>query len=383
MLKMILIIIVNILIIGYVYIRTTFQFWAIQPVFHLYDIHHWINTDKIINPQLPIINKYVNFKHINTINNKNMHQDLRKECASFIFNNYLRSKTVNYSPGEKEIFSYLSCSIGNAFVTMYRDDTKNLIGVITARPIFITFSNKSPLLVNYIDNLTVRKDKRKLGIAPELIQTHHYNIRHLDTSVKVCLFKREGDMTAIVPLTTYETKGYNVSDICNIKTLCNNKYSVKKINYKNCLYFKNIIKDAMHKFDCTINIEMSTLVELILSSKIIIYILFEDKIPKCCYILRKVTCSVEYNIKCMDLIGSINMSSSTDIFFTGFKIVCKRIIDKYNIGRILMETTSDTNMLMHDISKHNVELKSKCPTAFFLYNYAHYSIKPEKCFFVY
>ena len=40
-------------------IRFKYQFWSIQPVFHLWDLHHWIFTNKIIAPELPEINKYV------------------------------------------------------------------------------------------------------------------------------------------------------------------------------------------------------------------------------------------------------------------------------------------------------------------------------------
>lgn len=385
MLQILLIFIVNIIVIGYLYIRIKFKFWAIQPVFHLYDVNHWLFTDKIINPELPSINKYINFVNIHTYNNKQLPASIRKECATFICNNYLRSKMVNYSPSEEDIFAYLSCNVSNAFVSIYRDirhKDKPLLAVITARPIFITFLDKSPLLVNYIDNLTVKKDNRKQGIAPQLIQTHHYNIRNQDPSVKVCLFKREGDMTAIVPLTTYDTIGYNLRDIHN---LCYHepRVNIEKINKKNFMYFKDIIKESMPKYECTINIELVSVTELILTSKILIYILLDNARPVCCYILRNSSCTVECDIKCMELIGTINISNSDSIFFTGFKAVCRRIESKYNLGRILIETTGDTHTLINEITKCKIDIKSQCPTAFFLYNYAHYSIKPEKCFFLY
>ena len=193
MLKILVICLINVIIIGYLYIRIKFQFWSLQPVFHIYDINHWLCTNKIIQPQLPGINKYINFKNINTYNNKQLPSSIKEECAAFISDNYLRSKLVNYLPTEEDIFSYLSCSVGGSFVTTYRDYNKrenNLIGVITARPLFITFPGISPLMVNYIDNLTVRKDRRKEGIAPQLIQTHHYNIRHQEKNVKICLFNQ-------------------------------------------------------------------------------------------------------------------------------------------------------------------------------------------------
>lgn len=387
MLKILLICIINVIIIGYLYIRIKFQFWAIQPVFHIYDMNHWLYTNKIIQPELPRLNKYINFKNINTFNHKQLPAQIREECAAFISNHYLRSKLVNYLPTEDDIFSYLSCSVGGSFVTTYRDYNvreNNLIGVITARPLFITFPDTSPLMVNYIDNLTVRKDRRKEGIAPQLIQTHHYNIRHHEKSVKICLFKREGDMTAIVPLTTYSTKGYNLCDIRNLPYVRDKSYTIHRIKKNNFMYFKQLIKQALPKFDCTINIELITLIELVLSSKIIIYMLLDNNtIPVCCYILRHTNCRVEGDIQCMDVIGTINLSLSSEPFFAGFKTVCKRVETKYNIGRVMLETTGDTSKIVEVLQQHKIQAKAECPTAFFLYNYARYSIPPEKCFFIY
>lgn len=387
MLKILLICIINVIIIGYLYIRIKFQFWALQPVFHIYDINHWLCTNKIIQPQLPGINKYINFKNINTYNNKQLPSSIKEECAAFISDNYLRSKLVNYLPTEEDIFSYLSCSVGGSFVTTYRDYNKrgnNLIGVITARPLFITFPGICPLTVNYIDNLTVRKDRRKEGIAPQLIQTHHYNIRHQEKNVKICLFKREGDMTAIVPLTTYSTKGYNLCDIRNLPYVRDKGHIIQRIKKNNFIYFKQLIKEALPKFECTINVELIALIELVLTSKIIIYILLDDNSkPVCCYILRNTNCSVEGDIKCMDMIGTINLSPTPDPFFSGFKTVCKRVETKYNIGRIILETTGDTFHIVKTLEQHHIPVKAECPTAFFLYNYARYSIPPEKCFFIY
>jgi len=374
------------ILIGYIYIRLKFQFWSLQPVFHLYDIKHWIYTDRIINQDPPCINKYINFKNIETYNTTQLSTTLQKETAIFILNNYLRSKTVNYSPSEDDIFSYLSSNVGKSFVSIYRDRTireQSILGVITARPLFVSFSGKSPLLVNYIDNLTVRKNARKQGIAPQLIQTHHYNIRNMEKNVNICLFKREGDMTAIVPLTTYNTIGYAISDIRNTTIVIDNYHTLEKINAKNFMYFKNIVKEAMYKYDCTINMDILTVTELVLKSKLIIYVLLDKTHPICCYILRNSLCTVEETIHCMDLIGSINMSASDTLFLNGLKKICKRIETKHNIGRILIESTGDSHRLIQELSKHNIKQQMKCPTAFFLYNYAHYSIPPEKCFFLY
>ena len=51
----------------YIYIRVKFGFWAIQPVFHVYDLIYMIRAPGIINHGLPEKNKYTNFKNIETL----------------------------------------------------------------------------------------------------------------------------------------------------------------------------------------------------------------------------------------------------------------------------------------------------------------------------
>ena len=57
-----------IIFIIFVCIRLKFGFWAIQPVFHVYDICYMIKAPGIIDDSLPPKNKYTNFKDIETIN---------------------------------------------------------------------------------------------------------------------------------------------------------------------------------------------------------------------------------------------------------------------------------------------------------------------------
>jgi len=47
--------------------RIKHPFWAVQPVFHYYDLHMWPFNYGIISPRLPTKNKYVNFTNINTL----------------------------------------------------------------------------------------------------------------------------------------------------------------------------------------------------------------------------------------------------------------------------------------------------------------------------
>ena len=45
----------------YIYIRLKYGFWAVQPVFHVYNLLYMFKPPGIINDLLPEKNKYTNF----------------------------------------------------------------------------------------------------------------------------------------------------------------------------------------------------------------------------------------------------------------------------------------------------------------------------------
>jgi hypothetical protein len=370
----------------FIYIRIKFQFWALQPVFHLYDLHHWLNPNRIIVETIPKINKYVNLVNIQTYAVRDAPSCLIKEASKLIKTHYLRSKLVEYLPEQEDIFEYFDTNLSTSYISVYTDfqivNQPEIIGVITARPLFVTFKQKPVIIVNYIDNLTVKKEKRKMGIAPSLIQTHHFHIRRFNMDTKVCLFKREGDMTAIVPLTTYNISSYDLSSVIHI-THNLPKTNVIKIEKHNFIIFKEMVKHSYTRFECCINMDLTTLYQLVVKGKIIIYVVMYLDEPVCCYVFKKIPCVVEIDKKCIELISTLACCPYNDVFLTGFQSACRRIVRKYKISRVIIEEIGDTRTLINSLNVHKIYPKSQCPSAFFLYNYACYSIKPEKCFLIY
>ena len=62
----------------------------------------------------------------------------------------------------------------------------------------------------------VDKYHRNKNIAPQIIQTHEYNQSHSNKKICVSLFKREEELTGIIPLTCYDTYCYNISDFTDL-----------------------------------------------------------------------------------------------------------------------------------------------------------------------
>ena len=65
-LPFILAFVILVIIIFFIYIRIKYRFWAMQPVFHVYDLYYWFVNVGIINKELPLKNRYTNFKNIKT-----------------------------------------------------------------------------------------------------------------------------------------------------------------------------------------------------------------------------------------------------------------------------------------------------------------------------
>lgn len=385
--------IIVILVIFNLFLRIKFPFWSIQPVFHAYDLNHWLFPNRIINNELPTSNKYVKLLDIETFPIKTIPQDVSEKASLFIKEHYLRNKYAQYNPTYDDIFNYLK-TYTPSFLSIYSKPKimydekfnqiidRDIIGVITCRPLFITFKNrKDHLCVNYVDNLCVHKDNRKQGIAPNLIQTHHYHIRNFNKDTKVCLFKREGEMTAIVPLTTYSTYTYDIENFPKLKV----EYaSMKLINItnNNISLFKDFIKLVANRFDCVINTEIMTLINLIKNENIIVYALIENHNIFSLYIFRNTPSSVgdKTGVEC---VATINNCPHNDTFYSGFCSALRRIKRKYKKQLLWLENTSNSNIIIDYNSRHNVICSATCPTAFFLYNYVSYSYKSNNCLLIY
>ena len=74
-------------------------------------------------------------------------------------------------------------------------------------------------------------------------------------------------------------------------------------------------------------------------------------------------------------------SCNQTVFCEGFALACKALQDKKQIELVLIEDTAHANIVLDKIQKSAHLFIS--PTAFFLYNYACYSIKKNEFLIIY
>jgi hypothetical protein len=392
------------------YIRIKYKFWALQPVFHFYDIYYWFVNVGIIRHELPEKNRYTNFKQIQTYDfdfvSENIinHKQLIKEFTILIKLNYLRNKDNTFSPKEENIIPYFIGHNTKTFWSFFWEpelllDSKTntaikenkLIGVITGRPLHVkikTYNNYSDFDVYYVDYLCVNKNWRKKNIAPQLIQTHEYNQCHQNQKICVSLFKREEELTGIIPLTVYKTYCYNMRN-WNTPSILNAKITLLTGDKQNIYYLYNFMNETKDKWDIIIYPEMSNIMELASTKNLFIKMLIVEGNIEAVYIFRKTCIYIEKEKEIISCIASINGKYlSTNEFIQGFKVSLWSIIKEQNKSK---ENESFKYLTIEDISDNkkiidNISVKTSpmivSPTAYFFYNFAYQPFQSERCLII-
>lgn len=393
------------IILFFIYIRLKYKFWAIQPVFHFYDVYYWFINVGIIRKELPEKNRYTNLKQITTKSFENIDELTIKQIILLIQLNYLRNNENIFSPKKENIVPYFVGHSATTFWSYFLEpellidnktgstiEEKKIIGVMTSRPLHVKINSgrKDAVLdVYYVDYLCVHKDYRKKNIAPQLIQTHEYIQSLNNRKICVSLFKREEELTGIIPLTVYKTYCFNMMN-WNQPQLLEARISILTGDKQNMYYFYNFInemntktnKNKDKKWDIVIYPEISNIMELVTTKNLFVKMLVVNENIEAVYIFRKTCTFIEKDKEIISCIASINGSLTTNEFIQGFKVVLWSIMkDHKNFGYLTVEDISDNTCIINNLSirTHPIVVS---PSAYFFYNFAYSPFKSEKCFII-
>jgi hypothetical protein len=380
------------------YIRIKYRFWALQPVFHFYDIYYWFINVGIIRHELPEKNRYTNFKNITTKTFEQLSETTLKQLVVLIQLNYLRNNENTFTPQKDNIVPYFIGHSAPTFWSYYSEselliDNKNgttiqedsIIGIITSRPLHVKINNTrkdASFDVYYVDYLCVNRNKRKQNIAPQLIQTHEYNHSHQNRNISVSLFKREEELTGIVPLTVYKTHCFPMKK-WGQPTSLDAKISLLTGDKQNMYYLYNFIIETTNKWDIIIWPEISNLIELVTTKNLFVKMLVVDGEMEAAYIFSKTCTFIESGKEIISCNASIKGTRlSTGEFIQGFKVALWSIMKTHaNFQYLAIEDVSDNACIISNLSiKTHPMIVS--PTAYFFYNFAYSPFKSEKCLII-
>lgn len=387
-------VLISIILIFYVYIRVSYGFWYYQPVFHFYDVSYYLFSYGIIQHELPPYDKFTNLQDITSKTFPEIQNSyLFNKFIQFTQSQYLRTSTSHYSPKRHNVMPYFTNHSYQPLFSFHQKDhmltetksqkfipTKKIIGVMTTRPVHVALRTKSPrqeFYAYYVDYLCVHRDYRKQGIAPELIQTHYYRQRRVNKFIQVNLFKREGEITGIMPLCRYTSHLYTLSYEFLYSSLPPN-YQVIKCTKTNIHYLTDFIKSQADKFDVTICTHVANIIDLLSSDNYFIYFVMNtldgEKI-EACYVLKDtcVTSQKKSTIACIASICSNSLTKS--MFCQGLKMSIASI--KRRFDYLLMEEISHNDMLVSSLSLDYTPVIT-CPMAYFFHNFVHSTILSNK-----
>lgn len=386
------------IVLFFVYVRLKYKFWTLQPVFHFYDIYYWFVNIGIIRKELPEKNRYVNLKQIKTKYFEEIDELTKKQIITLIKLNYFRNNENKYDPNMDNIVPYFVGHNTKTFWSYFVEselliDNKSgktieenkIIGSITSRPLHVKINSNrkdSEFDAYYVDYLCVNKNWRKKNIAPQLIQTHEYNQSHNNRKISVSLFKREEDLTGIIPLTVYKTYCFSMKN-WEIPEQFDGRIKILTGDKQNMYYLYNLINEVKNNWDIIIYPEISNIIELVSTNNLFIKMLVIDGNIEAAYIFRKTCTFIEKDKEIISCIGSINGSVLTrDEFIKGFKISLWSIIKDYNNFKYLtIEDISDNMCIINNICliTHPMVIS---PMAYFFYNFAYSPFKSEKCLII-
>jgi len=231
-----------------------------------------------------------------------------------------------------------------------------------------------------------------------MIQTHEYKQRRQNKKIHVSLFKREGTLTGIVPLCIYTTYGFEYPDSIYQKIRFPIDIQVVQVNYKNMGHFHDFMKENIDKFAIFGTTHLGNIMELLKTGNLFITLWIDEGEIAAAYFFRK-TCvfltsemtkdsdSVSRRREILNCFASIyakdlNIKKKREFFIGGFNKSVQYIQKKNPAFQyITIEDISDNNVLLkyHWLTGHY----DKMPTAYFFYNFAHSSFRPEKVFFLF
>jgi hypothetical protein len=347
---------------------------------------------------LPVKNRYVNLNKIKTTTFEKVDKLTKKQIITLIRLNYFRNKENRYEPKEENIMPYFLGHNDSSFLSYFIEpellmDNKTgktieenmIVGAITSRPLHVIIHSKynNPAFdIYYVDYLCVNKNWRKKNIAPQLIQTHEYIQSHNNRKISVSLFKREDELTGIIPLTVYKTFCFSMKK-WNLPTKLNGKMTILTGDKQNMYYLYNFIKEIGNNWDILIYPEITNLIELVSSNNLFIKMLVIDGNIEAVYIFRKTCVYIEKDDEIVSCIASVMKKDilTTNEFINGFKFALSSIKVNNNFKYVSIEDISDNGIIINNICIKTYPMLIS-PMAYFFYNFAYTPFKSNKCLII-
>ena len=360
--------IITILLVIIAIYKLRVPFWSKQPVFHFHNLRYWLFPPGIIQHKNPEKNKYYD-QNIYFNSYRDTSSKKKTLFAFFIKKNYLPYTEEKYNPSKMDILNFFKHHNRKSYLSIMYDktNTKKVIGTMSTRPLDCYIKNNK-LELQYVDFLCVHQNYRKKGLAPKIIYSHYVNSRDKDNNA-VFLFKREGEVTLIVPLTAYNNYLFDIFywdklvkfDQPNIKTILITNESFKYFVY----VYERLMKS---NFSCLITPNLNHIQLLVKNKQLFITVTLIDNQPYDCFIFHNTYTTYNGN-KSIELISSFKETDES-VFVLGFMCSISLIYEQMKFTRLFIENISNNNVILKKVLERYSPI-DKTKASYYFYNFGY------------
>lgn len=363
----------------FIFIKVKFRFWASQPVFHIYNLYYWLFPPGIVQHDNPPLTKYYDAE-IYTDTYENVSAEKKELMYGLVRNYFLWKRDVKYNPKKHEVLDYFKSHNRKSYISMcfeywgeYERKSKSykfpkkLVACMSSRPLDCFLHNKK-LEITYVDFLCVHKKERKKGYAPKIIYTHYKKCREMGSEA-VFLFKREGTVNFMVPLTIYNAYIFNIKSFNKVNKNLPNNIICKLITSGNCELFFHYLPNIKSQFPCFIIPNHANIKVQLEKNLLSICMLFDNDNPIGVYIFRNPQTSYDKknSIECL---ASYCDEKYENEFIESFQNSIVLVQKNIQFELLCIENISNNNVIIKEILKKTTPLW-KVPMAYYFYNFIY------------
>jgi len=388
----------------FMYIKIKYPFWNIQPVYHTYDfLRGFISSPFIIQTKNPMKTKYCDFISVETVSYVEVDERHKKMFVDLLQCHYIPAENTLFMFHLDNLEKYMIGHIFPSYLSFYKEPKYNnykdvsgniiiqtkesAIGCISSRSAeLVLFGKKEPIY--YIDFVCVHRDYQDKHISRYLLQTHEFRQRseNMLENVFVSLIKKEVDLyTGIVPLIQYETFLFEIGEF-DIPPLPAH-FILTEINSTSINTMVDFLELSKSRFSIFGITDIGNLTELVKSGVLYVYCMKRMNEIYSMYFFRdsRIQCENEDTESCaaiLQLCGTIQNSSSFELFYTGFLYSVNLILKQVPLFKmILFENLGHTSMIVEYWDKNRRRI-AKTNVAYYLYNMVvpKSPIDPMQCF---
>ena len=412
-----LIFIILVLISIFVYIKLSFPFWNIQPVYHTYDFWRALyskpflihNNDYILRCAHKNTNKYHDLKQVKIIPFVDATDTQKQSFVNLLQCFLLPSENAVFVFNLENLETYLGGHMFSSYLSLYERSgiehnrsgiEHNMSGIESNNTIACISSRSGELYIRgykapiyYIEFLCVKREEDFKKISRTLLQTHIYKQQLIDEMesrthvgsqmILVSLFRREKELlTGIIPLTRFQTVYYEIPQI-NKKMVLSDHVILIHIDHTNVNIFVDFLEGSQSNFECFLRTDIANLIGMIKSGILYVYCLKRMDDILSAYIFRDTRMSYDGLGGILQLVGTIHNSSYLPLFMNGFINSVFEIIRKIPVYKVLMvDEIGDNTFITNSIGGRIIQCHL---TAYYLYNMVvpYSPLRSIRCFILF